>query len=338
MSTDDGTNTSVTTHNDPAVPYAMDIPGGVFAGKAILIKGTVIASSSDSRFNIDLCCGRLVQGDHRDNKALHINPRFDGGGSWFSKPDHDIVLNALVNNTWGAEQRSRNPLEPGKPFSIRILILKDYYKIALNGTHLCDFIHRVPIQDVKTIFINGCVRLELVQYQGTNPSKDAPQPSAPVENGHDERMAPFSVTKPSVPFVHTISRRGFTSPRVIRLTATPRMNAARFSVNLHFGTEYLFHLRADFPDAKDKLGSIVRNSTRDGEWLDEERAMGRFPFTPGHTFDLVLTAETDHVKVEVDGSSVCTFRYRPNLKAREVNTVTVVGDVCIQKFDFFERE
>lgn len=50
----------------------------------------------------------------------------------FSKPDRDIVVNSLINNTWGAEQRSRNVLEPGRPFSIRILILKDYYKVQIS--------------------------------------------------------------------------------------------------------------------------------------------------------------------------------------------------------------
>lgn len=43
----------------------------------------------DFRFYIDLCCGLLIQGDHMDNKALHFNPRFDSGGSWW-------VINSCV--------------------------------------------------------------------------------------------------------------------------------------------------------------------------------------------------------------------------------------------------
>jgi hypothetical protein len=114
------------------VPFAADIPGGVFPGKAVLVKAVVLDSLQETRLNIDLCCGKLVQGEHQDDKALHFNPRFDRGGL-FSRPDRAIVLNALVNNKWGMEQRCANELEPGRPFSCRILILRDYFKVLLGG-------------------------------------------------------------------------------------------------------------------------------------------------------------------------------------------------------------
>jgi hypothetical protein len=52
------------------VPFAADIPGGVFPGKAILVKGVVLNSQKEERFKIDLCCGKLVQGDHQDGFFL----------------------------------------------------------------------------------------------------------------------------------------------------------------------------------------------------------------------------------------------------------------------------
>jgi hypothetical protein len=86
----------------------------------------------------------LVQGDHRDDVALHINPRFESRSalwvikisfyftlnfSLFGKADNQIVLNSLENNSWMIEHRCENTLHVGKPFSLRILALRDYYKV-----------------------------------------------------------------------------------------------------------------------------------------------------------------------------------------------------------------
>uniref|UniRef100_A0A183BLM1 Galectin n=1 Tax=Globodera pallida TaxID=36090 RepID=A0A183BLM1_GLOPA len=195
------------------IPFASDILDGVFPGKAILVKGNVLSSSAggDHRFTIDLCCGILVNGDHRDDKALHINPRFDSSGVTlydrilmlyldgkyfrFSKADRDIVLNSLINNTWGVEQRLPNPLERGKPFSIRILILRDYFKVSVNGKHLSDFVHRVPLEKIKCIYVHGCIDIELIEYQGTRPSF-SPPPSAPSIGSSDDSNEPIEIAKP----------------------------------------------------------------------------------------------------------------------------------------------
>lgn len=101
---------------------------------AVFVKGVVRPNKSGDksrRFNIDLCCGALVEGDHRNDKALHLNPRFDAGFAlWpFAKPDNEIVLNTLTDNTWGVEQRCENPLESDQAFYVRILILADYFKV-----------------------------------------------------------------------------------------------------------------------------------------------------------------------------------------------------------------
>ncbi|KAI1720846.1 galactoside-binding lectin domain-containing protein [Ditylenchus destructor] len=77
------------------LPYVCDIPGGVFPGKAILIKGSVVDNPKQNRFAVDLCCGQLVQGDHQDNKALHLNPRFESGGKWFGFRSSCNALNQL---------------------------------------------------------------------------------------------------------------------------------------------------------------------------------------------------------------------------------------------------
>lgn len=163
----------------PAVPFSTEIQ--LCPGRAILIRGNVVDSGSlwvrcsaiilriseYKRFAINLSCGRLLQGDHIDDVALHINPRFDTKKWLLGKADNFIVLNTLVNNVWQLEHRCENTMYVGKPFSLRILVLKDYYKITLNGKHMADFMHRISIDRVRCLYISGeAVSVEQIEIQG----------------------------------------------------------------------------------------------------------------------------------------------------------------------------
>ncbi|KHJ81885.1 galactoside-binding lectin, partial [Oesophagostomum dentatum] len=99
---------------------------------------------------------------HSSRKTIYIyvyNCRFSG------QPDKQLVINSYISNRWGTEERFPNPFEVGKPFQIRILVLENYFKIAVNGKHLCDYPHRVPVEDVKTIYIGGNIRVDFVEFQ-----------------------------------------------------------------------------------------------------------------------------------------------------------------------------
>ncbi|VDN53900.1 unnamed protein product [Dracunculus medinensis] len=80
--------------------------------------------------------------------------------------DTQIVLNSLINNTWGVEERYCNVFKEGSPFTIRILALMQYYKIAVNGRHLCDYLHRLNLNSVNSIFIGGNVSIDYIQIEG----------------------------------------------------------------------------------------------------------------------------------------------------------------------------
>lgn len=89
----------------------MDIPGGMFAGKAILVKGTVVDSTADSRFIIDLCCGRLVQGDHRVGYGLTLRDEctpFVG--------QQGAAYQSAIRQRWSMV-RKRRRAEKDSPFS-----------------------------------------------------------------------------------------------------------------------------------------------------------------------------------------------------------------------------
>ncbi|KAI6237161.1 Galectin [Aphelenchoides besseyi] len=307
----------------PSLPFAADIPNGLFAGRSILIRGTV-RESDNKRFNIDLCCGRLINGDHRDDVALHFNPRFEKG-SWLKKAENVIVFNSLQNNKWEMEHRVPNSLEVNSSFTLRILVLKDYYKTTLNGKHCADFIHRIPIEKVRCIYIDGGLSVEQLEYQGD------PKPQTPIDadDQQNSEFVPVDVFKPTTPFVHSIGRSGFVPDRQLKIVGTPRMSATRFEINFLVGSEHLFHFRVDLPTSTIPAGFVVRNSTTNGTWQQEERDIPNFPFKVGHTFDLTVLARKDHAEVKVDGLPFVIFRWR-DIKPQMANSLNVRGDLILQ--------
>ncbi|CAD5231685.1 unnamed protein product [Bursaphelenchus xylophilus] len=310
----------------PEVPFAAVIPGGVFPGRAVLVRGHV--NDSSSRFNIDFCCGHVAYGDHRDDKALHFDARFDPQSAWpFKKPDRDIVLNSLINNVWGLEHRVSNPLTVNEHFTLRILVLRDYYKFTLNGKFLCDFVHRIPVDRIVLLYIAGCLRIDEIQYQGALQINDLDSPQL------NRTGEPVSVSKPEIPFVHILD--GFAPPKRIKITGTPKMNSDRFEFDLmNDKEEYVFHFRVDLPSNRAPRGAVVRNSTKRDEWQEEERDIPSFPFKFGHTFDLILIARMDSVEVVVDGLPFCTFHYRFPQTGGSIKSFKIYGDIVVQNVEF----
>ncbi|ULT87972.1 hypothetical protein L5515_007119 [Caenorhabditis briggsae] len=161
----------------PDLPFVSSIVGGLFAGRAVVVSGMVLPgfASDRKKFDIDLCCGLLIDGDHMDNKALHFNPRFEAKAGWFSGPaDDKLVINSFVSGQWGAEERFDNPFKEGEPFQIRLLVLEKYFKISAGGKHVCDYPHRVPVETIRTISIKGNIRVDYVEFQ-------PPEEGAPTE-------------------------------------------------------------------------------------------------------------------------------------------------------------
>uniref|UniRef100_A0A0K0DFF0 Galectin n=1 Tax=Angiostrongylus cantonensis TaxID=6313 RepID=A0A0K0DFF0_ANGCA len=301
----------------------------LFPGRAIVVSGMVLQqfASDSKRFCIDLCCGLLVQGDHMDNKALHINPRFDVGGGWFSgHPDRQLVINSYISNRWCTEERFPNPFEPGKPFQLRILVLENYFKIAVNGKHVCDYPHRVPVEEVKTIYIGGNIRVDFIEFQPAVRINNEGAPLIAGDANREEKVT--TLERPLIPFswVLPAELNGFVNPQSIRFTLTPYISGKRFTCNLLAGEEHFFHFRVDFRNQNDKgsKDAVVRGSTKKLVWQKEERDITTFPFSKGITSDVLF--------VDVDGVPFLTFSYRDGDDPKLINRVTVNGDCVLHRF------
>lgn len=319
----------------PDLPFVSAIVGGIFAGRSIAISGMVLPNfaTEEKKFTVDLCCGLLIDGDHMDNKALHFNPRFIQKSGWFGgQEDTSLVLNSFISGGWGAEERFLNPFAEGKPFHVRIMAFDNYFKIAANGVHICDYAYRVPVEQIKTISIKGNIRVDSVEFQpplkvdseGINVGVSAPKPKQLSR-----------IEKPVIPFKLAVPFGGFVSPQTIKFVITPFLSSERFSINLMSKGEYFFHFRIDMPNpAKRSQAAVVRNSTRQGiQWLKEEREFGKFPFNKGITSDVLFTAYGRSVAVDVDGVPFVKFVYRHSDNPSDIDQVFVNGDVVLHRVE-----
>ncbi|XP_047677583.1 galectin-3b [Tachysurus fulvidraco] len=111
------------------VPYKMPLPLGVYDKMLITVQGN--PKPDAKKFSINLL--------RNEDIALHFNPRFDENGIKV------VVRNSMVNNVWGAEERTAPsfPFIRGQPFEVKILCTPNDYKVAVNKAHLLEYKHRV---------------------------------------------------------------------------------------------------------------------------------------------------------------------------------------------------
>ncbi|KAG8451949.1 hypothetical protein GDO86_003949 [Hymenochirus boettgeri] len=131
------------------VPYQTTIYGGLFPSKTIVIRGAV--TGNPKRFHINLKFSGGI--------ALHFNPRFD---------EQTIVRNSFLNNSWGKEERQMSScgmsFSPGQNFVIEIRCEHHAFKVNVNGSHMCEYSHRVQnLQQIDTLQIEGDIVLQHVQ-------------------------------------------------------------------------------------------------------------------------------------------------------------------------------
>ncbi|XP_055005144.1 galectin-8-like [Boleophthalmus pectinirostris] len=138
------------TFVNPVVPFSGTILGGLTPGEMILIQGSV--PTDVDRFQVDLTCGSSVK--PRADVAFHLNPRVRKGC---------VVCNSLTRERWGREEIHRvMPLSPGTAFELLILVQSHAYKVAVNGAHLVEYKHRVDLNRVDTLLIQGKVQIQTI--------------------------------------------------------------------------------------------------------------------------------------------------------------------------------
>lgn len=124
------------------VPYDLPLHAGIMPQLLITIVAEPLPGAD--RFNVDFIRGQDV--------VFHFNPRFH---------EQTIVRNSKFAECWGPEERESGfPFVPGQRFELKILVEEDMFKVAVDGTHLLEYEHRVGgLEDVTLLRICGDITL-----------------------------------------------------------------------------------------------------------------------------------------------------------------------------------
>ncbi|KAJ7995875.1 hypothetical protein DPEC_G00231250 [Dallia pectoralis] len=320
---------------NPTSPFTGCIQGSLCVGKTITLTGRVLPGAQ--RFHVNLQCGSNGSPDI----ALHLNPRYDGV--------RDVVVcNSLINSTWGPEQRELgSALTRGSSFTLMFLVNQNEYSVIINGSHLMNYMHRLPFFRVNTISVGGGVEIQSIafsnpagfqvrQKQRANRPWKSVQKSPPLmyqvsqqacstpsfSPGLFQAPPPYTAqTSTAVPYKN-IMPGGFYPGKNIAVQGTVNYNAEKFMVNLRFNSGLAFHFNPRFTE-----NVVVRNSFLKERWGPEERT-GGMPFYKGQPFMLTIICDTQCYRIIVNGAEMFTYKHRHFL-FQEIDILEVDGDVVL---------
>ncbi|XP_022818773.1 galectin-4-like [Spodoptera litura] len=147
------------------IPCVLSIPKGMHPGRRIRVRGATPVGVK--RFSINLQCGPKLYPE--EDIAFHFNPRFDS---------KTLVRNHFAGAKWGdAETEGNLPLGSGDSFEVFFHCYEHSYKVSLNGKHLCNFYHRISVEKITHIMVDGDVMVFQIDF---DPYED---PCAPLKLG-----------------------------------------------------------------------------------------------------------------------------------------------------------
>ncbi|TRY54225.1 hypothetical protein DNTS_030484 [Danionella cerebrum] len=288
-------NTKRTIFN-PAVPFAEMIPNGIRPGEMIIVQGCV--QNDADRFQFDLTCGSGTK--PRADVAFHFNPRFS------SSPR--IVCNSLQRETWGKEECVElMPFQAGASFEMVLLVLGDVYKVAVNGVHILEYKHRIPLEKVDTFSVSGKVEVNAVGFI----------PASAIFSKSGDLSIPYKgcLLRGVVPG-HHITIKGC-------ISSFPHS----FTVNLRCSQSNNIAL---YCHAHVRSGLLTRNSLLGHTWGPEERELRYFPFSAGKYFEIIILCQLHQFKMAVNGAHLLDYRHRVQ-DLSSIDQLEILGDVELEQ-------
>ncbi|XP_008072575.1 galectin-4 [Carlito syrichta] len=305
------------TYN-PTLPYYKPIPGGLSVGMSIYIQG--VASEHMKRFFVNFVVGQ----DPGSDIALHFNPRFDG---W-----DKVVLNTLQGGKWGSEEKKRSmPFRKGAAFELVFMVLAEHYKVVVNGSPFYEYGHRLPLQMVTHLQVDGDLELQSINFiggQSPTPQRPMTIPAYPGPGYQQLNSLPIMegppTFNPPVPYTGRLPG-GLTARKTIIIKGYVPPTGKSFAINFKVGSsgDIALHINPRMGE-----GAVVRNSFLGGSWGSEERKLPSNPFGPGQFFDLSIRCGLDRFKVYANGQHLFDFSHRLSAFQR-VDVVEIQGDVTL---------
>ncbi|XP_035240196.1 galectin-4-like [Anguilla anguilla] len=340
---------------NPDIPYVGPIYGGLRTGMSVYIQGMV--PHGITRFYVNLQCGEMEGCDI----AFHMNPRFD----FWDK----VVFNTFQNGCWEGEEKIHEmPFRKGHNFELVIVVNSEGYQVNVNGRQLYLFQHRMPVERVTALHINGDISVQSINiigggqggmqgyqggmgggmqgYQGgMGGSMGGGMQGYPgngmggmgggggggmgFPGGNLPMMGGEPIYNPCIPYSNMIPG-GMIPKRTIIIRGMVPFGANRFAINFRVsnGEDIAFHFNARVAE-----GVLVRNSYMGGCWGQEERDVNFNPFAEGQYFDISVRCGNQRFKVYVNGQHLCNFSHR-HQPFTQIDMLQIEGDVQLSYIHF----
>ncbi|CAH1791780.1 unnamed protein product [Owenia fusiformis] len=258
--------------NIQMLPYWGTFPGiddQFLPGSGVRVRGQVMQGAQ--RFEINFCNSL----DGGDDRPFHFNPRME---------DKKVVRNSQIDGGWGDEERDTDefPFKEGDFFEVTIVASDDCFK-CFWGDERVNYSHRIPIENIHNLMIDGNVALTSVEYLVPHLMQVVDIPAVvPIPHGMSEGKCAVI--------------RGFVPDEI-----------DRFHINLQNdpeGNEVGYHFNPRYEDKE-----VVQNSCLGG-WQEEERSKRPRALKQGRPFEVRIMAWDDKFTVYVNGEYFSSYSYR----------------------------
>uniref|UniRef100_A0A8C9S7Q4 Galectin n=1 Tax=Scleropages formosus TaxID=113540 RepID=A0A8C9S7Q4_SCLFO len=283
------------------------IQGGLQEGKSITVKGRVLLGAKS--FYVNLQCGDGPEA----NVALHFSARFD-------KLPGYVVLNSYHQNTWSKECKYESPIPRGSTFALEIMVNRDSYLTSVNGIFFLEYLHQLPPSSVNTIWVDGGIELESVEFPNTSVS-----PPVRLQTGGSPLQPSATSCKSFPESLNTVTpyklimQGGMYHGRSITVQGVVNLSAKTFFIELRYKNGVAFQLSPDFDKSR-----VVCSSQK---WRSEERLQG-LPFCKGRPFTVNILCEVTCYRISINGIQTITFKHRYSM-LNEIDILEIGGDVSL---------
>ncbi|KAM3852425.1 galectin-9-like [Vipera latastei] len=281
------------TNAKPTLPYHQPVPGGLHPGMSVYMQGTVPKHAN--RFLLDFACCQHNGSDI----PFHFSPQFDA---------EDIVLNTFQAGRWGKEEKYKMPFQNGEHFEVIFLLSGAGYQIIVNKKLFCTFKHRMPLQSVQNIHVDGDLELQtLAVMEGPMMGNVNLPYHQPVPDGLHPGMAIYvQGTLPKY-------TKGFSELFRVNFACEGA------DIPLHFIPTFVWN-------------HIGLNTFQDGKWGREDKR--NMVLQKGEHFEVIFIVTEARYQVLVNRKPFCTYKHRiPPQSVRDINvdghlelqSLTVIG-------------
>ncbi|XP_053533828.1 uncharacterized protein LOC108264746 isoform X2 [Ictalurus punctatus] len=304
----------------PAIPFVGKIPGGFKSDMAIYFEGTTPQDAKG--FGISFKMGPA----EGDDVAFHYNPRIG----------HHTSLNSFRNGNWETEETAPDkPFTRGGAFVILVVINSEGYEVYVNGVKHCLFKHRISLEQVSILGIQGDVLISTFGFIYNWSSSPIYKEIQKIQSKKSTTSTTItleisqSISNPAIPYAGKI-------PVVVKpnmavlVQGNVLENAVSFEINFKTGPsdDIAFHFKPHIGD------HTTLNSFRNGSWETPENVPIE-PFTSRGAFQIIVVFKSEGYEVYVNGLKHCTFKHRVPLE--KVSLIAINGDTTIQLIGFAEN-